>query len=163
MRHASYEDFNNGPIYTKYRHHEGYGKRAKLFEPFPDPILIVGCGFGFLVEEFLKLGRSAWGIDASDYCVENRTNENVRQASILNYTDVPLLLAQLGAFETVITEDLLPHLTDEEAIIAAKNCELLGRFVIHMVTEQGTADLNYHSTGYWQVLTNQLTVSLEGM
>lgn len=163
MRLASYEDFNNGPIYTEYRHHEGYAKRAKLFEPFPDPILVVGCGFGFLVEEFLRLGKCAWGIDASDYCIENRTNENVWQASILDYTDVPLLLAQLGAFETVITEDLLPYLSDDEALIASRHCDLLGHFVIHMVTEQGTVDLNYHSTGYWQALTGQLTISLEGM
>lgn len=159
VRLASYEDFH-GRIYTDYRHHEGYAKRAKLFEHFPDPILIVGCGFGFLVDELLKLSKGAYGIDASLYATLNRVNDRVSLKSILDPVDVESLRTR---FATVITEDLLPHLKDEEAKIAAMNCSKLGGIVVHMVTEQGEADLTYHSTGYWMTLTNQLTVSLEGM
>lgn len=163
MRLASRADFFGG-IYTHYRRHEGYANRAKLFEPYPDPILVAGCGFGFLVEEFLRLGRSAWGIDAAEYCIENRENDNVWLCDITSGNDVGLLLAQRGSFGTVITEDLLPHLTDEEAIIAAKNCSLLGRFVIHLVTESGEhKELNYRPAGQWQLKTGQPTLSLEGM
>lgn len=158
MRLATAADFNNGPIYTKYRHHEGYAKRAQLFRYFPEPILVVGCGFGFLVQEFENAGKLAWGIDASGYAFENRVNDRVRLGSILDLPNWPM-----GQFETLITEDLLPCLTDDEVLIAARNCQALSPIVIHMVTEQGEADLNYHSTGYWQALTNQLTISLEGM
>lgn len=158
MRLASHEDFNGG-IYTNYRHHDGYAKRARLFERFLDPVLIVGCGFGFLVDELLKLGKDAYGIDASLYAIRNRTNERVTLNSILDSVDV----AQLQRFGTVITEDLLPHLTDHEARVAAVNCSRLGGIVIHMVTEQGEADLNYHPVGYWMTLTGQPTLSLEGM
>lgn len=157
MRLASHEDFHGG-VYTEYRHHEGHAKRARLFRFFPEPILVVACGFGFLVEEFGRLGKAAWGIDASDYAIENRVSERARPGNILDLSDFTL-----GQFETLITEDLLPYLTDDEALIAARNCQALSPIVIHMVTEQGEADLNYHSAGYWMTLTNQLTISLEGM
>lgn len=158
MRLASAADFYNGPIYTQYRHHEGYAKRARLFRCFPEPILVAGCAFGFLVEEFRMLAKSAWGIDASQWAIDNRVNERVRLGDILDIRNW-----ELGKFTTLITEDLLPYLTDDEVVIAARNCQSLAPIVVHLVTEQGQANLNYHSTGYWMSLTNQLTVSLEGM
>lgn len=157
MRLASYEDFNGG-IYTRYRHHEGYAKRARLFRYFPEPILVVGCGFGFLVHEFRSLAKSAWGIDASPWAIENRVDERVRLANILDIRNW-----EFGEFATVITEDMNPCLTDNEVVIAARNCQALSAIVVHLVTEQGQADLNYHSTGYWMTLTGQPTISLEGM
>lgn len=149
-----------GLWYTQYRHHEGFAKRARLFAAFPGPILVVGAGFGYLVEELLQY-REAYGIDASEWAV-GQAEGRVIVADILR--DVEHVQGRLGAFATVITEDLLPSLTDEEAVIASVNCAQLGSIVIHLVTEQGTvSELNYHSTGYWMNLTNQLTVSLEGM
>lgn len=155
MRLASQEEF--AAAYTQYRHHDGYRKRAQLFRHFPDPILVVGCGFGFLVEELLYLGKSAWGIDLSDYAEDNCVTENFSKVNITG--DISLL----PPFATIITEDLLPWLTDKEAVIAAKNCSAHGAIVIHLVTVAGEADYNYHSCGYWMTLTNQLTISLEGM
>lgn len=162
MRLASYEDFY-GKIYTAYRHHEGYAKRAKLFAGFPERILIVGCGFGFLVDELERLGKQTIGVDASEWVVTNRISDHVLLGSILELSDMVILRNELGPFGTVITEDLLPYLTDDEARIASASCAQVGPLVVHMVTEQGEADLNYHSTGYWMALTGQLTVSLEGM
>ncbi len=157
MRLASQADFYGG-IYAHYRHHEGYAKRARLFKFYPEPLLVVGCGFGFLVEEFDNLGIVAWGIDASDYAIRKSTHPRVRKFDILHLNDW-----SLGQFGTVITEDLLPCLTDAEVLIATRNCQAIAPIVIHMVTEQGQADLNYHSLTEWILLTSQLTVSLEGM
>lgn len=159
MMVATPERFN-GTWYTQYRHHEGFAKRARLFATFPGPILVVGAAFGFLVEELLQY-REAYGIDASEWAAE-QAEGRVIIADIL--TDVEHIKARLGAFATVVTEDLLPSLTDAEAITAATNCAQLGGIVIHLVTEHGeVAELNYHSTGHWMALTNQLAVSLEGM
>jgi SAM-dependent methyltransferase len=159
MRLASFSDFHDGPIYTRYRHHDGYRKRALLFRHFPEPILVVGCGFGFLVQELIELGQQAWGIDASPYAIDNRVTDHAQQADILDPSTWTL-----GDFATVITEDLLPCLTDNETLTAARNCQLLAPIVVHLVTEQGQAiELNFHSTAEWMRLTNQLTVSLEGM
>lgn len=154
MRLASEQEFSTA--YTNYRWHDGYAKRARLFQHFPEPVIVVGCGFGFLVVELQRLGKLAHGIDAADYCRTNRVTESFTQHDIL--TGPPRLHAA-----TVITEDLLPWLTDTEAITCAENCALLAPIVVHLVTEQGQADYNYHSTGYWMSLTGQLTVSLEGM
>jgi hypothetical protein len=154
MRLACPEDFYNGPIYNYYRHHEGYAKRAQLFKHFPEPILVIGCGFGFLVKELFDLHKDAFGIDASLWAVEKKVVEQVYCMSALN---------RLPAAETVVTEDLLPCLSDEEAKIVAKNCDESEAIVTHLVTEHGEADLNYHSLGFWTNLTGQLVVSLEGM
>lgn len=158
MRLASKEDFYNGSVYTEYRHHAGYAKRVQLFRYFPEPILVVGCGFGFLIKEFEELGKLAWGVDASPYAIENRVSKRVVYGNILDMKEW-----QLGTFGTVITEDLLPHLTDEEALVAARNCQAISPIVVNMVTEKGDAKLNYHTCDYWMTLTDQLTISLEGM
>lgn len=142
--------------YTQYRHHDGYAKRAQLFRNFPDPILVVGCGFGYLVKELQLLDKVAGGVDASEYAVANCVTPAVSRLDIVT-------ASVSRPFSTVITEDLLPWLTDDEAVTAAKNCAAHGAIVIHLVTVQGEADYNYHSCGYWMTLTNQLTVSLEGM
>lgn len=154
MRLASAQEF--AVAYTEYHWHKGYAKRAQLLQSLPQPVVVVGCGFGFLVVELARLGKLTHGIDASDYCWTNRVTENFTQWNIL--TGPPRLHAA-----TVVTEDLLPWLTDAEAVTTAKNCALISPLVLHLVTEQGQEDYNYHSTGYWNTLTGQITVSLEGM
>lgn len=149
-----------GAWYTHYRHHEGFAKRARLFANFPGPILVVGAAFGYLVEELLQY-REAYGIDASEWAVEHAEGR-VIVADVL--ADVEHVRGRLGAFASVITEDLLPSLTDDEAVTASINCAQLGSIVVHLVTERGNvAELNYHSTAEWMTLIQQLTVSLGGM
>lgn len=160
MRLATEKDFQGGAIYTHYPPPpEVYAKRARLFRFFPEPILVVGCGFGGLVQAFLDLNLSAWGMDASkDYCIPNRVSERVVYGDILD-----LGTWRKGQVETLITDDLLPHLTDDETLVAARNCQALSPIVIHLVTEQGQAQLNYHPTPHWMRLTQQPVISLEGM
>lgn len=161
MRLASREEF--AEAYTQYPlPREVYAKRARLFEGFPEKILIVGCGFGLLVSELRNLGKDARGIDASAWAWENRDNEWVWCSDILNASKVDILRQQHGPFATIITEDLLPWLTEEEVEMCARNCTGLGKIVIHMVTEQGEAPYNYHPCVYWMALTKQLTCSLGG-
>ena len=158
---ATEKDYQNGSIYTQYPPPaEVYEKRARLFQYYPEPILVVGCGFGGLVKAFQEMGKVACGVDASrDYAIPNQLTENVYYGNILDLSDWTL-----GTFETLFTEDMLPCLTDEEAKIAARNCRALSPIVIHMVTERGEdKELNYHTTGYWMTLTGQPTISLEGM
>src|ERR1043165_5281445 len=146
MRLASASDFFNGIQYTHYRHHAGYAKRAQLLLGLPEPLLIVGCGFGFLVREFERLEKEVYGIDASSYAIAKRVSSNVSLADILRPETWQFELD----FATVITEDLLPCLTDDEAGLAACNCARIAPVVIHLVTEQGQVkELNYHSCVEW--------------
>ena len=154
MRLASAAEYD--VAYTDYRWHDGYRKRAQILAPLPDPILVVGCGFGFLVVELQRLGKRAYGIDASPYCRDNRVTGSFFQHDILAGPP-PLRVS------TIVTEDLFPWLTNAEVLTAAKNCALVAPLVLHLVTESGQANYNYRATGYWMTLTNQLTVSLEGM
>lgn len=159
MRLACSKDFQHGPIYTKYPlSEEVYDRRAKLFRYFPEPILVAGCGFGGLVDALQRLRKQAWGIDASQYAIDNATSRRAFKFDILN-----LSTWTLGQMETVVTEDLIPCLTDDEVLVAARNCQALAPIVIHMVTESGQADLSYRSCVEVMRITNQLTVSLEGM
>ena len=156
MRLACPRDFYNGPIYTRYPPPDAvYVKRAQLLLSYPAPILIAGCGFGGLVKALLDSGREAWGIDASWWAVGRRVTSRVL------YGDILQPLNQL--WPTIVTEDLLPHLTDDEAKLAAGNCRLASSNVLHLVTEHGQADLNYHSIEEWMRLTDQPVISLEGM
>lgn len=162
MRLASYEDFNGG-IYTRYPPpDEVYDKRARVFRFYPEPILVVGCGFGGLVRAFRDLNKQAWGIDASQWAIDNRdkqVGDRVFKFDILDLSN--WTLGQMG---TVFSEDVWPCLTDNEVLVAARNCQALAPFVINMVTERGEhEDLNYRPTGYWMSFTGQPTLSLEGM
>lgn len=150
--------------YTEYPLPEAvYAKRAKLFESYPEPVLIIGCGFGGLVKELRRLGKNAWGMEASEWAVRNRVGDYVWQGDTLDPVDVSMFSTQLGPIATIVTEDLLPWLADEEAITCANSCSTLGQIVIHLVTERGEVDYNYHSCAYWRNLTNQLTCPLEGL
>lgn len=167
MRLANANDFFDGAIYSHYYHHEGFAKRAEFLASYPDPILVVGCGFGFLVDELLKLGKLAYGIDAARWAI-NQSEEGVAgrvwERSILNSSDVLSLSQLMPPLATVVTEDLLPYLSDQEAATAAAKCASLNpSHVVHLVTQQGQASLNWHSLAQWQAITSQPVYSLEGM
>jgi hypothetical protein len=160
MKLATPERFH-GEWYTDYRYHEGFAKRARLLSGFPDPVLVVGCAFGYTVAELRKLGRHAHGIDASEWAVSQQVTPHVYLANALDEDSLATLPG--GPFPTVFTEDLLPCLSDTEAQLAAINCARLSLLVIHGVTERGDIDLNYHPAPFWTTLLNQLTFSLEGL
>lgn len=165
MRLATANDFFDGSVYTYYHHHEGFAKRAQFLAGYPDPVLVVGCAFGFLVDELLKIGKLAYGIDAARWAI-NQSAEGlatrVWQGDILSANDLAFLLT-LPTLATVVTEDLLTYLTDLEAAEAAQNCAGLAPIVIHLVTEQGQASLNFHTLAEWETITSQPVYSLEGM
>jgi predicted TPR repeat methyltransferase len=163
MRLACQSDFYNGPVYTNYPPpDEVYDKRARLFYYYPEPILVVGCGFGGLVRAFRDLNKQAWGIDASQWAIDNR--EKRVEKRVFKFDILDLSGWTLGQMGTVINQDVWPHMTEDEVLVAARNSQALAPFVINMVTEKGEdKGLTYHTTGYWMSLTGQLTVSLEGM
>jgi hypothetical protein len=159
MQLATEQRFN-GTWYTKYRHHKGFAKRAQLLISYPEPILIIGCGFGYLIVELELLGKVAKGLEASDWAVQNRVRNSVKLGSALDVTKISLQ----APFASIVTEDLLPCLTDAEVLTLATNCASFTIPVLHLVTEQGAAsELNYRPRGEWAELTGQQIMSLEGM
>jgi SAM-dependent methyltransferase len=87
-------------------------------------VLEVGCGKGFLLVEFHRLGLEVAGVDLSSYAVENAhpdIRDRVQCASILDVGFEP------ASFNLVIAKDSLPHLSEEDVEKAVAVCERVGR------------------------------------
>jgi len=120
---------------------------SRRFAPSGQKLLIVGCGFGYLVDKAVTLGYDAWGIDASAYAINRGKEVLPAIASRLIVADA-LVDAQVKAaataagipganprFELLVTEDLLTCLTDTEVTTALT--VLRGRSrtnLLHIVT-----------------------------
>lgn len=116
-----------------------------------EKVLIIGCGFGWLVEEFNRIGVHALGTDTSPYihaakdtseepelreaiiaadldpdsgrgaeALEKLLDGGIRtKATILNQDSLTeesrfIVGSSIGDIDYIITEDLLPALSDEE-------------------------------------------------
>lgn len=150
MRLASAEDFEQGGLYNNppYRRYGYFSRRAADMKGrFPTgKILIAGCGWGYTVDELVKLGFDAWGCDASQYAIDkaNAVLPATSAARILK-ADVTVL-TQLDAvrtaaglrsgtkFTAVVDEDMFTALTDAEIATAAPNLRATGTAVLHLLT-----------------------------
>lgn len=86
----------------------------------PGKVLDAGCAMGFLVEMLRERGVEAWGIDISEYAIQNVNPEiqpYCRVGSILEPFPLP-------NYDLIVCIEVIEHLTSAEAEIAVKNlCE----------------------------------------
>lgn len=87
-----------------------------------DRVLVVGCGFGFLIDAFHDAGfPNIWGIDSSPYIQANRATESRDSTGFVD-SDIrgPQVRAKLKAltgdwiFNWIITESVMECYQDEE-------------------------------------------------
>ncbi len=103
-------------------------------------ILVAGAAYGYLVDELAKLGRDAWGIDASAYAVERAVVPGrILQRSALVRADLTAArtaagLAGASRFAAGVTEDLLPCLTVAEVANALGELRRACTTLLHIVT-----------------------------
>lgn len=165
MRLASAADFIDGPMYSEYRHFECHAERAELLtELYPvGSVLVVGCAWGFVVQELLDRGWDAWGIDASEWAVSMAYVSIDAPARVLfgNATDpadMDAACARAGVerFDLAVTDDILPALTDAEIQRGVTQCRRVARNVLHCVTpkpaSETTLELNWKPIGVWREL-----------
>jgi hypothetical protein len=140
--------FEQGGWYSQYRNYPFFAVRAAwIHATVPTgKLLIAGCGWGFLVDELVKLGRDAWGIDASAYCSGKAVVlGRVLQRSALVRADVNAAksaagIAANGRFAAGVTEDLLPCLSVPEITSALGELRRACTTLLHIVTPgDGTA------------------------
>ena len=64
-RIASIEDFEQGGLYTSYTRYPFFKERATNLKGriTTGKVLIVGCGWGYLVDELVKLGKKVIALD----------------------------------------------------------------------------------------------------
>jgi hypothetical protein len=157
-----------GAWYSNYTRYAFFAQRAAwIHATVPTgKLLIAGCGWGYLVDALVKLGRDAWGIDASAYCVGKAVVPGrVLQRSALVRADVNAVktaagIAANGRFAAGVTEDLLPCLSVPEITSALGELRRACTTLLHIVTPgDGTAqppgrvaEMNWRTTQGWKDL-----------
>lgn len=104
------------------------------FAPNGQKLLVAGCGWGYLVQLAVAAGYDAWGVDASAYAVGKAQAAigaalapRILQADVLNATQLRQAANAAGIpggnprFALLVTEDVLPCLTDGEITTAVTN------------------------------------------
>jgi 2-polyprenyl-3-methyl-5-hydroxy-6-metoxy-1,4-benzoquinol methylase len=128
-------------------------------------ILVVGCGFGYLVEAMMDLKfQNCWGMDNSTWIAANRATEArsdvpILEIGILDEGLLPRLAARTGSamFDWVVDEHILEGYLDEQhkPLIMAMN-ELVPdpARVIHMIQpisegKTGDPSMNWKTFDEW--------------
>lgn len=158
-----------GGWYSAYQRYPFFAERAAwIHAQVPTgKLLVAGCGPGYLVDELVLLGRDAWGIDAAPYCASRfiRT-DRIMQADSLVRSQLAAVRTFAGLqgnarFAGLITDDLLPCLTDAEATIAIAESRRIATVVRHIITcskvddvpGSRAAEMNWKTQAAWKALT----------
>jgi GT2 family glycosyltransferase len=82
----------------------------------PGSVLDAGCAWGFLVEKLRKIGIQAWGVDVSDYAIQNVAPE-VKPFCWCGSITRPFP----QKFDLIVCIEVLEHLPKSEAEVAIEN------------------------------------------
>ncbi len=133
-----------------------YQQRARwLHEILPDgPGLVVGCGFGFLLEGLRGLRGDVWGTDTSTWIHDRLTQEAlpamVPKIFRLDIVDdarhaKETMGAAAGEFAWVLTEEVLSGCNNQEAVELAFACAQLAPSVYHIINTWAQARPPFNS------------------
>lgn len=127
-------------------------RRLDILPALEDPIAIVGCGFGFLVELLIDKGHQAFGIDCSPYIHAHKGTESREDVKIF---DAMVGRDQLGMHAAmVIDEDAASSHSDAELPAFFAGLETISSRVIHLVSplidRPGDSAINWKPIEEWQ-------------
>jgi len=125
------EDFH-GEAYSEYRRYGFFADRGIEFNNQwngfkNNTLLIAGCGYGFLVQELMEEHgfNSVWGVDASQYAINNAPagyEDRMLLGDITVDQDIRDVANQAGLsggnprFRAILTEDILPCMDNEAEV-----------------------------------------------
>jgi hypothetical protein len=157
-----------GAWYSSYTRYPFFAERAAWVAaqtPASNKIGVAGCGWGFLVDELVVLEREAYGFDAASYATAKAGIAISTQIAQRIVTANTLTRTQMTSFRTntakmsgatliplVVTEDLLPCLTNAEVTTALAELRRIASKLCHIVTCARPA-----SPGSTTVLAGDLT------
>jgi hypothetical protein len=161
--HGLYWDGQQG-----YHRYDYFARRAASLDALlpPGPILVVGCGFGYTVDELIKIGRPAYGVDASAWAIQCGRAECPNVASRLYVGDALTTTGfqAIPGVAFVVTDDLVPCLEDAEIAVGAPIWRGLGP-VTHVITttdhmstegrERSDARLNWKTMAEWAAMLSE--------
>ncbi len=135
--------------YSQYQQEntEKYGAYATLvcnllqnadLSPNTATILIAGCAYGYTVGYLVDRGVDAWGMDLSEFALEQASDpvqDRLVQGNSGSYEDLQRAADTAGVdgFDAVIDMGTLCYFTDEGAIKACRAMRAISPVVIHRV------------------------------
>jgi hypothetical protein len=186
--HAQYDAQGNkipgtGVLYEDYRRYSFFADRAAYivnrWAANVGKILIVGCGYGYLVDELFRIhGRDAWGVELTDYA-RNKASEvlpfasasRVVLADMANRNAMNSVRSAAGLtgqqnWGLVVTEDVLPVCTSEaEAQVGLTEVRRSANNLLHIITctkpeqpddmDSRFPGLLWRSRAQWRVIINR--------
>jgi hypothetical protein len=192
---ASTARFEQGGWYSSYGRYPFFAERAQWANgqtAAGNKIGVAGCGWGYLVDELRKLNRDAYGFDAASYATAKwigiRPTEPSRvvvasaltRTQMTSFRSTTVGMAGSALIPLIVTEDLLPALTDAEVTTALTELRRIATKLIHVctcaapTTPGGTvaaaadvasrsADFNWKTHAAWKALVGtELVMNAEG-
>jgi 2-polyprenyl-3-methyl-5-hydroxy-6-metoxy-1,4-benzoquinol methylase len=138
---ANQQDFEANGLYSNYHRYKLFQRRAEIIRQTfsPQSVLVVGCGWGFLVDELRMKGLDAWGVDLSEYAIRKAHAEVPDVYRYIEKADgrVARSLERVGPghWDVVVTEDVLTVCSNEQEVsrfVAAARA--VGDQAFHIVT-----------------------------
>ena len=117
----------------------------------PSSMLDAGCAMGILVSEFRKRGVEAYGIDYSDYAVEN-ADPIARPYCVQGSLADPFPERLERKFDLITCFEVLEHMSEEEGKEAINNLCRLSDTIIFCSTPDDYEDpthINVRQRNYW--------------
>src|SRR5882724_8476932 len=117
----------------------------------PRTILDVGCAIGFLVEAFWRRGVRAYGIDLSEYAID-QVPEDLKGFCAVNSVLEPLPEEFPRTYDLITCIEVLEHMSHDEGQVAVKNIASKTRCILfsstpHDLTE--STHVNVRPVIYW--------------
>jgi SAM-dependent methyltransferase len=148
---ADFEGLQPGALYTEYRRFSFFAARAGFIAArWPvsvGRVLVVGCGYGYLVDELLTRGYDAWGLDAAAYAIGKAQEKlsvgasnrvllgNMATRGDVNAAKNAMGLGNNARVGLLVTEDVLTTCaTQQEATVALTELRRHGTNYLHILT-----------------------------
>jgi ubiquinone/menaquinone biosynthesis C-methylase UbiE len=115
-----------------------------------DKILDIGCGKGFLLFDFTKIlpGIEIYGIDISNYAIENSKEEIKDKLILANATSLPF---EDNYFDFVFSLNTFHNLECFDLFDALKEMERVGKKNKYICVESYRNEIEKMNLLYWQV------------
>jgi GT2 family glycosyltransferase/SAM-dependent methyltransferase len=123
-------------------------------ELHPRSVLDAGCAMGFLVEALRKRGVEAWGVDVSEYAIQNVLPDFQPYCKVGLITE----LFPYPHYDLITCIEVIEHLTAEEAVSAIKNiCKHSDDILLSSspFDFKEPTHINVQSPEYWVALFNR--------
>jgi protein-L-isoaspartate(D-aspartate) O-methyltransferase len=113
-----------------------------------DSVFEVGCGKGYLLVEFLRLGMEVQGVDVSEYAIEHAHPE--LRESIFCGDMREIELPEKG-FDLVLAKDTLPHFEEPDVELVIKKCMRASRRYCFFEIEVARNDFEQEMLYEWDI------------